>query len=69
MNKWFPQSYPIVTDLRSRLKTHYFDLVNAIKDVENLAQTVKDRISLTLDKLDLRSEFDARKELDPAKDA
>lgn len=56
----FPKEYEVVTKLRQDLKIHHFDLGNAIKDVELLAQTTKDNLNRSIKKLNLRKKYEEK---------
>jgi hypothetical protein len=67
INKMFPKEYGIVTKLRQDLKLHHFDLANAIKDTELLAQTTKDNLRRSMRKLKLRKDYADGKKSKPLK--
>lgn len=58
ISSMFPEDYAVVTRLRQDLKVHHFDLGNAIKDVELLAQTTKDNLRRSVKKLELRKKYE-----------
>jgi hypothetical protein len=67
--KMYPKEYGTVTKLRQDLKVHHFDLANAIKDVELLAQTTKDNLRRSIKKLHLRKKYLDGDRLKPSTDA
>jgi len=67
--KMYPKEYGTVTKLRQDLKVHHFDLANAIKDVELLAQTTKDNLRRSIKKLNLRKKYLDGDKLKPSTDA
>ena len=64
----FPQSYTRVVGLRQDLKIHHFDLLNTMKDVENLAKSTKFNFSRSIRKLNLRKKYEMNSKLSPSLD-
>lgn len=65
----FPKEYAIVAKLRQDLKIHHFELSNAIKDVELLADTTKNNLRRSIRKLNLRKKYLTEDRLKPNTDA